>query len=176
MKRLFLALPVPDTIHEELERLRIGLPGARWAQNLHITLRFFGDTTQEQQSAIEEQLAELDFPAPAIRLGRPGVLVHPRQTILYLQVQPDEAIRALKSEVDALLRPAGFRMERRYFPHCTLARISGKQSRYLQQYVLQFEHFQTSSYTADELVLFSSILQRTGALHISEECYKLSPV
>ncbi len=174
MKRLFLALPVPESIHEELERLRIGLPGARWMPDLHITIRFLGDISEKDQSLIEELLADLEFPNIHIRLGMPGVFIHPRQIILYLSAVPDDAIIKLKTTVDTLLRPTGLRVERRFHAHCTLARLPDSRSSFLQNYVLQFEHFQTSLFAVDELVLFSSVLQRTGALHYREESYRLS--
>lgn len=174
MKRLFLALPVPESIHEELERLRIGLPGARWMFDLHITIRFLGDISEKDQAVFEELLADLEFPDIHIRLGMPGVFIHRRQIILYLRALPDDAIIRLKAAVDTLLRPSGLRVERKFHPHCTIARLPVYRSSFLQNYVLQFEHFQTSLFSVDELVLFSSVLQRTGALHYREQTYRLS--
>ncbi|HEY8129273.1 MAG TPA: 2'-5' RNA ligase family protein, partial [Hyphomicrobium sp.] len=45
MPRLFTAIEVPEEICEELHRLRMPLPGARWMkpESYHITLRFAGD-------------------------------------------------------------------------------------------------------------------------------------
>ena len=45
MPRLFTAIEVPEEICEELHRLRMPLPGARWIkpESYHITLRFAGD-------------------------------------------------------------------------------------------------------------------------------------
>lgn len=172
MKRLFLALPVPESVYAELDPVRIGLPGARWVSDLHVTIRFFGDLSEDEQSRIEEHLADLEFPVIHIRLTMPGVFVHPRQTVLYLNVMPDDAINRLKTRVDSLLRPIGLRMERRFHAHCTLARLPDSRSKFLQHYIMQFEQFQTSLFCMDELVLFSSVLKKTGAIHYREATYR----
>ena len=46
MPRLFIALPVPEDIADELTTLQSGVPDARWvpAENFHVTLCFAGDT------------------------------------------------------------------------------------------------------------------------------------
>jgi len=45
MPRLFIALPVPDDVCEDLNTLQSGVPSARWVpqENFHITLCFAGE-------------------------------------------------------------------------------------------------------------------------------------
>ena len=45
MPRLFVALPIPEELREELAGLAGGIQGARWVppENYHLTLRFIGE-------------------------------------------------------------------------------------------------------------------------------------
>ncbi|HRJ64170.1 MAG TPA: 2'-5' RNA ligase family protein, partial [Brevundimonas sp.] len=50
MIRLFTALSVPDEVAEALARRQTGLPGAGWrsADQLHITLAFYGEIDERR--------------------------------------------------------------------------------------------------------------------------------
>jgi 2'-5' RNA ligase len=58
--RLFAALALPDHVAEGLLALMKGVPGAKWRprENLHLTLRFFGElaepVAEDLDSALEE--------------------------------------------------------------------------------------------------------------------------
>ena len=62
MPRLFTAIELPDEIRDELYRLRMPLPGARWLrpENYHITLRFAGDIGNAQAREFMANLAMIE--------------------------------------------------------------------------------------------------------------------
>ena len=59
--RLFIALPVPDDIADELTTLQSGVPDARWqpAENFHVTLCFAGEVQGSTMRDLEEELADI---------------------------------------------------------------------------------------------------------------------
>ena len=75
MIRLFAALPVPFDIAEPLERRQQGLPGARWTplENLHITLRFFGEVSETVAADLDAELARIIMGSFEVALEGAGV-------------------------------------------------------------------------------------------------------
>ncbi len=59
--RLFAAIAIPDDIAERLLALQKGVPGAKWRprENLHLTLRFFGDVAEPVADEIDAALDEV---------------------------------------------------------------------------------------------------------------------
>lgn len=59
MIRLFTAIPVPDDLRARLSLMAAGIEGARWvpSENLHITLHFIGDVSEDR---LEDIVAALD--------------------------------------------------------------------------------------------------------------------
>ncbi len=58
---LFAALAVPDEIAQGLARRQAGLEGARWrtAEQLHVTLRFFGEVREDVARDLDAELSTL---------------------------------------------------------------------------------------------------------------------
>ena len=128
MPRLFTALIPPVTVQTELAALARPLAGVRWtpAANLHLTLRFIGETDDAKRVRFEEALARVrvePFILPVAKVGTflgrgpPKVLwagVGSGHTRLFqLRKQVDEALLT----VDSGLPMPGFH------PHFTLARL-----------------------------------------------------
>jgi 2'-5' RNA ligase len=59
--RLFIALPLPERLTLALERIQEGVAGANWVprENMHLTLRFIGETDGDTFEDLIEALAEV---------------------------------------------------------------------------------------------------------------------
>ena len=64
MPRLFVALPVPEEIAEQLSALQSGVPGAHWQplENFHVTLCFAGEVQGGALRDLEEELSDIAGP------------------------------------------------------------------------------------------------------------------
>lgn len=128
MPRLFVALVPPVPVRSELARLAGPLPGVRWTpeDNLHLTLRFIGETDEVKQERFAQALTRLRVEPFILPVGDVGLFpsrgpakvlwagVGTGHTRLYqLRKQVDEALLA----VDPGLAVPGFH------PHFTLGRI-----------------------------------------------------
>ena len=128
MVRLFAALALPETVRTELAALAAPLAGVRWVPpaNLHLTLRFIGNATAEQQEAFEKTLERVQvepFILPVIGVGifpprGPARVLwaglhnaHPR--LFQLRQRVDEALLAVDPALDV----------RSFHPHITVARL-----------------------------------------------------
>lgn len=126
--RLFVALVPPVTVQAELADLATPLTGVRWtpAKNIHLTLRFIGETESEKQARYEEALARVRVEPFILPVSGVGVFanrgparvlwagVGSGHTRLYqLRKQVDEALLTVDS---GLPMPS-------FHPHFTIARL-----------------------------------------------------
>ena len=137
--RTFVAIEIPHGVklglRTEQKRLRDLLernrlpPVFRWTNtdNLHLTLRFLGETQAEQRRHIQDGLAGLaaarqPFTLSLSRLGCFRSWKNLR--VLWVGIEGDAvALQAVQSDVEALARRIGFDADKQPFsPHVTLAR------------------------------------------------------
>lgn len=169
--RAFFALPLPERHREELSRFlgrcAATAPEFRWvgAGNLHLTLRFIGSVEQEVAEGIADRLeGKLGVPFE-VALGEVGTFRHGRLArVVWLGVRSGgEAMRELAHRVEAECRAAGLEPESRAFkPHLTLARARAREGAPMS--VLP-DLPGLEAWRAEELILYSSLLQRAGAVH-----------
>jgi RNA 2',3'-cyclic 3'-phosphodiesterase len=121
-----------DEVAALAERLR-GAPRlsrARWAApaTLHVTLRFFGETSDVQLAALRPLVVELAARVSRpLRVRAPSVSGFPspsRAHVLITEVEDDGTLAELAARAEELAVALGFGPETRaYHPHLTLARM-----------------------------------------------------
>ena len=127
--RLFVALAPAPAVRAELGALADSLAGVRWtpAENLHLTLRFIGETPPEKQAAIVTALDRVSVQRFILPVAGVGVFpsrgpakvlwagVGTGHTRLYqLRKQVDEALLAVDTALDV----------HHFHPHFTLGRLN----------------------------------------------------
>lgn len=130
--RLFVALWLPAPLARaalvRLEELRPGSRLVRWVRpdQLHLTLKFLGETPAAKLPAIEAALRVVASSASPVTMGLAEGGVFPPAgppRVLWLGLTPREELVALAGRVEKALAPLGFPPERRPFaPHLTLGR------------------------------------------------------
>jgi 2'-5' RNA ligase len=175
--RLFIALDLPEEVCAQARGLCQGLATARWTNpaQLHLTLRFLGDVTEEEVPALQTNLERVAV--PAFTLGLRGVGVFPRKRrparVLWTGVAPAEPVAALKAAIDAVLGPDPEADERGFSPHLTLARFREDPRAALDGYLAQHAGFASASWMADRFYLYRSTLGSDGARHEILQRYPL---
>jgi 2'-5' RNA ligase len=133
--RLFLAVPLSPEVRQAVSRWTATLErrkdGWRWVapDNLHLTLRFYGETAEATEAALRERLRRMKSLAPPFELELAGWGAFPspaRPRVLWIgvggELGPLERL-AVTAERDAV--ELGFERERRRFhPHLTVARAA----------------------------------------------------
>jgi len=144
--RTFIALELPSPIREAIrlrqQQLRDALTEAglarcfRWSavENIHLTLRFLGETDRGQTERIAAGLAEIARRRQGFSLCVGGAGCFPtfrRPNVIWLGVDGQlELLQAMQAAVEELVVAAGFEAESRGFsPHLTLARAQRERSR-----------------------------------------------
>ena len=178
MKRIFIAVDISEaarraaashveSLRREFSALRVG-----WErpEKLHLTLKFLGDTAENQLAEVEEAVAraaaELD--EFDLRLGAPGVFPNERGgRVLWIGVEDEKSnLARIAGRLEDGCGKIGFAKERRgYRPHLTIARLKepaasrGLVRRHLEALI------EPVGLKISEIVIYESSLQPTGSIY-----------
>jgi 2'-5' RNA ligase len=175
--RCFIAVTLPDEVREYLNdfssELAVAIPSrtVRWVEpkNIHLTLRFLGDTEAHLLPDIIDGLNQLAATQEsfALKLGELGCFPNQRRPrVLWVGLGGQlERLHRLYNAVEQLLVPLGWDLEGRSFhPHLTLGRA--KDSRRLAEARLQWGRvLEPRALPVNALHLIESQLRPDGAVH-----------
>ena len=171
--RAFIAIALDDPVRRALAaivrtlRTGPGGDGVRWVrpENLHVTLRFLGQTDPARIPAIVQKLraAVSACPSLALQLGAVGGFPSPRRPrVIACEVGPEKSLVELAEVVEGAVTQAGCEPEaRRFRAHLTLGRISGRLSKPVTAAVTAVGE----AWLVNEIVLYRSRLTSSGATH-----------
>ena len=134
--RLFIAIELPAYARQKIRRhvdtLRRELPEARasWTreENLHLTLKFFGDTPVEKVEEMSQTLSVVANRMQPFEIELDGCGAFPpngRPKVLWIAINdPSGNLRNLYEALEAAYATLGFAQDPRSFtPHLTIARL-----------------------------------------------------
>jgi 2'-5' RNA ligase len=130
--RAFLAIKLSENIINDIKNLQEQLKKytikGRWTNrdNLHITLKFFGEINEEEVSKIRKIINDisLNFKPFYIRLNKIGCFEGKDNIrVLWVDVKNDDRLKLLHDVIETELSKAGFKKDDRKFKaHITVAR------------------------------------------------------
>ncbi|MCF6171562.1 MAG: RNA 2',3'-cyclic phosphodiesterase [Bacteroidales bacterium] len=184
MKRLFAAIHiVPDEHFLELYtdlRKRLKRENIRWVEpgNLHITLKFFGETQAEKTALIQAALkkAALKFSTFHLILKKTAIFGSSYQPrVIWFGTEENKQILFLSNEILSKLDSAVFLRDRQNFvPHLTLGRMRGvKYNKDFQRIIASFAEVFVQEVKISEFALFESKLYPGGPVYTVIEKYSL---
>jgi RNA 2',3'-cyclic 3'-phosphodiesterase len=185
MKRLFAAIkinPSPEFVRVlnllsgELRHERI-----KWVEpgNIHITLKFFGETDEIQIPVINKALQaaagqSAGFTMKINRTGIFGSRYDPR--VIWFGIDPEPLLERLASNTLSELQKAGWEPDRQNFvAHLTIGRIKELKDKALFQKVIdKYRDVSIQEQEVSEFILYESILQREGPIYVKLASFSLS--
>jgi len=177
--RCFIAIDFDPKVCQQIIQMQAlfsqeSIHSIRWitADNLHLTLKFLGDTDQNNIPIIIEKMNQTSsiFPPFEIKLNKTSVFPNwknPR--ILWLGIEQSEKLQSLAKKIEKEMEILGFAAERRPFsPHLTIGRFIGRSvsqqtellEKQFNQMNIQFPLNQVS-----KINLYRSVLRPTGAVY-----------
>lgn len=177
--RLFIAIPLPDDVRDDLDRLATGLSDVRWVpyDNYHITLRFLGEVDRPDARDIDDALVALHMPQFEISLSSIGSFGEGRKLrSLWVGVDSHPELTRLHDKVEQAVIRAGQPPEPRKFkPHVTLARCKtgALPPDKLQKFLADRSLYRSRPIVVERFTLFSSFLSSSGAIYTPEVDYPL---
>ncbi len=176
--RAFVAVETPPEIRQAVSRLvkKLEKAGAvvNWveAENLHLTLKFLGDIDMTDIAEIYMRLKRdlADFSPFEVSVNRVGAFPDlDRARTLWVGVDDvEDSLGQVFDQLETSLASLRFRKEaRRFSPHLTIGRVKDSHVAMDELRALMNEHleFAGGAMDVEELVLFSSQLERTGPVY-----------
>ncbi len=178
--RLFVGLGLPEGLAARLATLEAGLPGAQWVlpENMHLTLRFIGEVTENDAADIDEMLAGISAPGFDLHLQGVGTFGEGHKTrAVWVGLVPSAPLAHLQTKVESACVRGGQPPEgRKFSPHVTLARFNhAADANRLQRFIEGSAMFSAGPWTVDHFTLFESRLGKSGAVYTPLADYELSP-
>lgn len=174
MPRLFTALGLPDQVRHRLGLLRGQLAGARWLEpdDLHITLRFFGDVDGPTGDDLARGLDAVRWSPLTVRLDGLGCFGGDKPRAVYIAASTNAGLGALQHAHERVAHGAGLPAETRKFtPHATLARLRGTRAGAVAGFLADMGVVAFEPYQADEFYLLSSRPGSGGGPYVVEDVY-----
>ena len=173
MKRLFAAVKLHASedflsryyiLKKNLQNEKI-----KWVEpdNIHITLKFFGETPDHHIPGINMALKEAAKQVPPFNfdiknIGIFGSSYKPK--VIWMGIQDEQAMRALAESVLKQLALIGIEKDRQnYVPHLTIARIKSIQDKkHFQGLIEKYREGYIQKEEVNQFHLFESILRPQG--------------
>jgi len=177
--RTFIAIDIDEKVRallgDIISRLKKGIQftGATpsWVpiENIHLTLQFLGEIEEGKIAIINDLLKEVASETKSFEINVEKLGVFPNRhspKVLWIGINEgkDEAIN-LQQKVVEKMKKLGFAPESRPFsPHLTLARIKSlRGTKGMMDVITSHSNFSAGRCLINELILFKSILYKTGA-------------
>jgi RNA 2',3'-cyclic 3'-phosphodiesterase len=172
LKRLFLAIDLPERIIDDISATYMAIPGVRWTgeEQLHLTLRFFGELPGDRESALIKVLSTIAARPFSLRVKGAGFFPPRGETrVLWVGIAQEPVLPKLVSAIETSVVRAGFKREPRKFTgHITVARCSHAPSDRLAEYLIANSLFTTESFEVNAFHLYSSHLGKNHATYTRE--------
>ena len=174
--RTFCAIELPEDVRAQLQdhvkQLREAVPEAvaSWSkpENVHLTLKFFGNAPKEKVTRISDVAARVarEFSSFGIQIGGTGVF----PKVLWIGVEdPGGGLTELQRRLEEEFLP---KEDRAYKPHLTIARLRNPEgARKLRETHLQTK-FRAIDVRVSELVVFRSQLSPKGSIYTAISKHK----
>jgi 2'-5' RNA ligase len=125
--RLFIAIELPAEVKAHLEQLQKKLDGhfvqLTLAKEIHLTLKFLGEVSEEKVAEIKQKLEKIDFGSFEASLGRTGVFPDEHYVqVVWVGTEPENSIKFLQQKIEKSLLGL-FEPDAKFTPHLTLARV-----------------------------------------------------
>ncbi|MBW7881599.1 MAG: RNA 2',3'-cyclic phosphodiesterase [Caldilineaceae bacterium] len=200
--RTFIAVELPDAVRQRVMKQQQALAARlreqsvdrciRWTavENLHLTLRFLGETDSAACAGVDTALAAIAQTHAPFRLALNGLGCFPgfrRPNIVWLDFQGDlPQLQQLQQSVEQAVQANGFAAEPRSFkPHLTIGRAQRSAKSYLLEragnVIRQAEESRSqrapsplATFTIDTVVFMQSELQRSGPIYTPVAVYTLA--
>jgi 2'-5' RNA ligase len=137
--RCFISVELPEelkkNIYVHVEKLKAAGADVKWVrpENLHLTLKFLGDTQEELLKDINERLISLAAAHGSFFLHISGAGTFPNikyPRIIWLGVHDSEQIIKLQHDIDKSMAGLGFEKDDKQFtPHLTIGRVKSMRNK-----------------------------------------------
>lgn len=162
-------MDVPHECGEELLRMQNALRKVSGLkvkfvepENLHLTLSFLGEISDEEARNIKERLIKLKFSPFKARLGKLGVFPSASYVrVIWISLEPSEKIKEIAGKINETLG----RKDEKFESHITLARVRDVSDKAALEKALQDIKIEKKEFEVREIKLKKSTLSPQGPVY-----------
>lgn len=175
--RTFIAIEIPPEIQNNIAELQNNLKrlGGKisWTKpgNIHLTLKFLGDTDVERIAAIGSELERAAKSTTGFKIHVKGTGAFPnwkRPRVIWIGAQSEgEQLSELAEQIENRMHQFGFEKEsRRFSAHLTLGRVKDASAiEPVMEKLISCEGFDAGSFDATAFYLIKSELHPSGSIY-----------
>ena len=175
--RTFIAIEIPEDIRNQIAELQSGLKGLggkiTWVkpENMHLTLKFLGETDESLIENISEKLEQVVLSFNQFEIKVKGIGVFPnfkRAKVFWVGTETDSnTLSELAKKIDQQINEFGYELEKRQFSgHLTMGRV--RDSRGIEPVIKklqQVKNFTPGKFVVKEVLFIKSELSRQGPIY-----------
>ena len=182
--RCFVAIDVSEEVRRAIagatEKVKGLSKGVRWVppDNVHLTLKFLGETGDDKVLQIQESLSLLCSRHPPFTItvrGSGGFPDMRRPNVLWVGIDESGPLGLLNRDIEKSMAELGFEKEvKRFSPHLTVGRVKSRDG--LEAGTMEWITFKDTVFgtiTVGETLLMKSTLKRGGAEYSKIAGFKL---
>ena len=179
--RLFIAIPLPESVREQLAALYEPMRSIAWTrpEQLHLTLRFLGEVEADWREKLEAALGQAQvepFLLPVAGMGS----FPPRGAARVIWVGVGHGhprLHQLRQRIDDGVLATGFPLDVRIFhPHVTLGRVKEPGApAAAEEFLKRHREFEVAPFRVESFQLCASELRPSGAVHTLIHEFRLQP-
>jgi len=174
--RIFIGIKLDKTVQDKIEKFmkpfkKISSP-LKWVKpgDIHITLKFIGDVSDEKYSQIENSLTSTTFNTGPFNLALAGCGKFGKRNdlnILWTGITPNNQLEQMYNKIEDTLEKFGIEKETRKFkPHITVARNKKPFNfKSLLKIIEEKENLPTAELTVNHFQVFKSQSTPNGPIY-----------
>ncbi len=176
MVRAFVGIDIDEAVRQKLvavqEQLAATGPQLKLVEppNIHVTMKFLGEVPEDKISTIADALGKAVAGTAQFNIDVRGIGVFPN--LRYIRVvwagvaEGRDEVIGLQQKIEHELGPLGFRSERDFVPHLTIARVkTAKQKERLATFVKEMADAEFGVTRAQAVELKQSTLTPKGPIY-----------
>ncbi len=181
--RSFLAIDLDDDLKPEINKIikEFKKTGANIKyvdlNNLHFTLKFFGDIDTEGIDLISEKIKKTitDFEPFNIKITGCGAFPNKNHVkVIWIGVEADELLTQLHDKLDKQFATIGFDKDKKFSTHLTIGRMkSAKNKKQVKEVIEEFEDMEIGDMNVSSIALKKSTLKPAGPIYENLKTYDL---
>ena len=171
--RCFVSVELPVEAVEEIKRVQSEIKDLFVGkltnpENLHLTLKFLGELSDEQMEAVKNCLNDLDLQSFEAELGEVGVFSEQFIRIIWVKLEGIKIQEAIDESLAEL-----FDKEQRFMSHVTIARVKNVEDKEKLLNALNNIKINKVKFKVNKFYLKKSELSNKGPVYTTIEEYDL---
>lgn len=177
--RTFISIEIPVT--ESIKGLLTDLKSIDDVRpvpvsQLHITLKFMGDTYSDKIPKLSKKLKEAFADTPRFEVCMKGIGAFPKinnPRVVWIGFEKSDELTDAAEKVESSLRSLRLQFdEKKFSPHVTVGRVNGQAD--IRDLVSKYKDTEFCRFTCDEIRIMKSELSPKGAKHTVLETIRLN--